>query len=63
MPTATRLRSDASKCRDLASTAVTMEARDVLSSMAARYDEAAVAIERSPRKAEPAKSAFDWLYH
>lgn len=63
MPTATRLRDDASKCRDLASTAVTVEARDVLSGMALRYDAAAVAMEQSPRKSELAKGAFDWMYH
>ena len=53
-----RLRSDASKCRDLASTAITVDARQILAGMAAEYDEAASALERAqPRTTRP---AFHW---
>ena len=62
MQTATRLRADASKCRELASTAVTHEAREILEDMAAEYDQAAMVMEQAGRKPQPAKSAFDWLY-
>lgn len=58
--TPNRLRSDASTCRDLASTAITKEAREVLKGMAAQYDEAAIMMEKSAPKAESARRAFDW---
>ena len=62
MQTATRLRSDASKCRELASTAVTHEAREILQGLAAQYDQAAIVMEQARPKQRAAKSAFDWLY-
>ena len=57
---ADRLRSEASKCRDLASTAVTNEGRTILSGLAAKYEDAAAALERQREKAAPRRPAFNW---
>ena len=53
-----RLRHNATKCRDLASTAVTPAARDVLASLATEYEERALTLERS--KTVHARPAFNW---
>ena len=55
-----RLRTNASKCRDLASTAMTMEGREVLSGMAEQYEQEAMTLECAgiiPRTRRP---AFRW---
>jgi hypothetical protein len=55
-----RLRSNASKCRELASTAVTSEGREVLSAFADRYEQEALTLECAgiiPRSRRP---AFRW---
>ena len=56
-PTIARLRSDASKCRDLASTAITPDAREILTSIAERYEHEALAMDRAPK---PRRPAFVW---
>ena len=52
-----RLRSDAVKCRDLASTAVTVDARAILTEIADKYEHAALVLDRDPR---PRRPAFVW---
>ena len=54
-----RLRSNATKCRDLASNALTSEARDVLQGLAEQYDKEAAELEtsESPKRRRP---AFKW---
>ena len=53
-----RLRTDAERCRDLASTSITGDARDVLSNLAAKYEEDALVLERTPRPR--GRPAFHW---
>jgi len=54
-----RLRLNATKCRELANTAVTSTGREVLADLAERYEEKAVTLERSePRRR--ARSPFRW---
>lgn len=47
------------RCRDLASTALTEDAREILAVMAASYEQKAISLERAQgnRKARP---AFEW---
>ena len=54
-----RLRSDARQCRDLASTAITVEARSVLTDLAQQYEADAAALERSTADL-PRRSIFRW---
>lgn len=53
-----RLRLNATKCRDLASTAITPGARDVLSDLARYYDEEATIV--SDRRRTSRRRAFAW---
>ena len=55
-----RLRSDADKCRDLASTAITPAARDVLAGLAERYEQTAVVLEKSGTSRPRPRPAFKW---
>jgi hypothetical protein len=55
-----RLRSNATKCRDLASTAVTSEARAVLSSLADDYEQMAIGLEHSAANRRTRRPAFHW---
>ena len=57
--TLSRLQSDALKCRDLASTAMTDEARDILIGLAAKYEETLDVLDRDGPK-RPARPAFHW---
>jgi hypothetical protein len=55
-----RLRHDAGKCRELASTAITPEGRQVLSGLADQYEQEAMTLECAgiiPRSRRP---AFRW---
>ena len=58
--TPSRLRADASKCHDLASTAVTEEAREVLKDMADNYEKAAAALDLAAHKTRHSRPAFSW---
>jgi hypothetical protein len=53
-----RLRHNASKCRDLAGSAMTPAARDVLTGLAEQYEEKLVALEA--RKERHRRPAFKW---
>jgi hypothetical protein len=53
-----RLRLNATKCRDLASTAITPAAREVLDDLAREYDEKAATL--SKRRASSRRPAFAW---
>jgi hypothetical protein len=55
-----RLRLNATKCRDLASTAITPAAREVLTGLAERYEHDAVAEERSDASRRHPRPAFTW---
>jgi len=52
-----RLRLNATKCRELASTAVTPAARDVLAGLAREYDEKAAVL---GDRGGPRRPAFVW---
>ena len=54
-----RLRRNAAKCRDLASSAITPAARDVLANLAEQYEHEAVILERSAAR-RPRRPAFNW---
>ena len=54
-----RLRLNAIKCRDLASTAVTSAAREILDGLAQQYEQKATRLERSDA-AHPRRPAFKW---
>lgn len=54
-----RLRTDASKCRELASTAITLEGKEVLTGLADQYEQEAMTLECAgiiPRR----RPAFRW---
>jgi hypothetical protein len=55
-----RLRQNATKCRDLASTAMTPAARDVLTGLAEQYEQTAVKVERSAAARRHPRPAFNW---
>ncbi len=55
-----RLRLNATKCRDLASTAITPAARDVLTGLAEHYEHEAVTVERCAAARRHPRPAFDW---
>lgn len=57
MQSSQQLRRNAASCRELAETALTLEARDVLSSMATTYSELAVEMEQVK---DTRKRAFVW---
>jgi hypothetical protein len=57
---AERMRSNALKCRDLAATAITSAARDVLTGLADRYDQEALAKQRSEAAHPRRRPAFKW---
>jgi hypothetical protein len=54
-----RLRHNATKCRDLAGSAMTSAARDVLNSLAQHYEEKLVALEAS-EDVRHRRPAFKW---
>ena len=54
-----RVRRNAAKCRDLADTALTPTARNVLASLAEQYDQKAQALEHSQRHRRP-RPVFNW---
>ena len=54
-----RLRDDATKCRDLASTAMSPAARDVLTDMAEQYEQKATRLARSAG-GRVGRPAFRW---
>jgi hypothetical protein len=54
-----RLRQNATKCRDLAGSAMSPAARDVLTGLAEQYEEKLVALE-SAREIRPRRAAFKW---
>ena len=58
-PDVDALRSKASKCRDLATDAITSDARNVLNGMALQYEEDARALELAAPKSRR-RPAFDW---
>jgi hypothetical protein len=47
----------AEQCRDLASTALTDDARDVLAAMATKFEQSAALLEQAAPKTRP---VFDW---
>jgi hypothetical protein len=53
-----RLRADADKCRDLARTSLTPDARDILAELADEYDRQVVDCEKHPRAR--ARPVFVW---
>ena len=53
-----RLRTNATRCRDLASTAITPSAREVLTDLARQYDERASTLRVSA--AQHRRPAFKW---
>jgi hypothetical protein len=53
-----RLRLNATKCRELADTAITGDARDVLTGLAELYEQEAATIALSP--AQRRRSPFKW---
>ena len=55
-----RLRLNATKCRDLASTAITPAARDVLTGLAEQYEHQAVTVERYDAARRHPRPAFNW---
>jgi hypothetical protein len=55
-----RLRSDASKCRELASTAMTVEGRTVLSGLADQYEQEAMTLECAGMIPRGRRPAFRW---
>ena len=55
-----RLRTNATKCRDLASTSVTPEARDVLSGLADDYEQMATSLEHMASARRHRRPAFHW---
>ena len=55
-----RLRSDADKCRELASTAITVAAKDVLSGLADQYEREAMTLECAGFITRPRRPAFRW---
>lgn len=54
-----RLRHNATKCRDLAGSAMTPAARDVLTGLAEQYEEKLVALEATG-ETRPRRPAFKW---
>jgi len=54
-----RLRHNASKCRDLAGSAMTSAARDVLTGLAEQYEEKLVALEAT-KETRHRRPAFKW---
>jgi hypothetical protein len=54
-----RLRRNATKCRDLASSAVTPAGRNVLSDLADRYEKEAALMEHKEAR-RPRRPAFKW---
>lgn len=54
-----RLRHNATKCRDLAGSAMTAAARDVLTSLAEQYEEKLVALE-AMAETRHRRPAFRW---
>jgi hypothetical protein len=54
-----RIRLNASRCRELAATAMTPAGRDVLSGLAERYEQEAVSLERLDPKRRR-RPAFRW---
>lgn len=56
-----RLRQDALTCRELAETAITPSARDVLKDLALMYERKAEAMQHLPA-ARASPSAFVWAY-
>lgn len=57
-----RMQSNARKCRDLAATAITPAARDVLTSLADRYEREALAKQRSDAAHPRRRPAFKWSH-
>ena len=57
--TSQSLRGDARKCRDLAGTAITPAARDILSNLAEEYERQAAETEYSEQRRK-SRPAFQW---
>lgn len=55
-----RVRKNVSTCRDLADTAITSAARDVLSGLAAQYERQADLLERFTSGHPKRRAAFKW---
>lgn len=55
-----RIRLNATRCRDLADTAVTPAARDVLAELAEHYEQEAVSLESHPARRRQRRPAFSW---
>lgn len=55
-----RLRLNATKCRDLAGSAVTSEARDVLTDLANHYDQEVFTLESADARHPRRRPAFKW---
>ena len=55
-----RVRLNASKCRELADTAMTPAARDILAELAEHYEQEAVSLERLPARRRHRGPAFAW---
>lgn len=55
-----RLRSKANKCRDLASTALTAEARKVLTGLAEQYEQDVLTAQSSAPARRQRRPAFNW---
>lgn len=54
------LRASASKCRDLASSALTPAAHEILSELAEKYEQDAIVAELAEAGHRPRASAFKW---
>ncbi|MBW0006227.1 MAG: hypothetical protein JO335_00785 [Sphingomonas sp.] len=55
-----RIRMNATKCRDLADTAMTSAARDILAELAEHYEQEAVSLESLPVRRRQRRPAFSW---
>jgi hypothetical protein len=55
-----RFRNDATKCRDLASSALTPAARDVLTGLAEQYEETVISLECIEATHPGRRPAFKW---
>ena len=55
-----RVRLNASRCRDLADTAMTPAARDILAELAEHYEQEAISLEGLAPRGRNKRPAFSW---